>query len=71
MITYRCIAGHGETNAAALDATGVAPWVREPALLGEGLVQALGRASRAGDARMGPRAAGVCDLLFPAPALIA
>ncbi|WP_151082925.1 MGDG synthase family glycosyltransferase [Nocardioides cynanchi] len=71
MITYRCIAGHGETNAAALDATGVAPWVREPALLGEGLVQALGRASLSGDARIGPRAANVVDLLFPAPALIA
>jgi len=71
MITYRCIAGHGETNAAALDATGVAPWVREPALLGEGLVQALGRASLAGDARIGPRAANVVDLLFPATALIA
>jgi UDP-N-acetylglucosamine:LPS N-acetylglucosamine transferase len=71
MITYRCIAGHGETNAAALDATGVAPWVREPALLGDGLLQALGRASGAGDARMGPWAATVADLLYPAPALIA
>jgi processive 1,2-diacylglycerol beta-glucosyltransferase len=71
MITYRCIAGHGETNAAALDAAGVAPWVREPALLGEGLVRALGRASRAGDARIGPGAASVADLLYPAPALIA
>jgi processive 1,2-diacylglycerol beta-glucosyltransferase len=71
MITYRCIPGHGETNAAALDAAGVAAWVREPALLGEGLVQALGRASLSGDTRIGACAASVVDRLFPAPALIA
>jgi UDP-N-acetylglucosamine:LPS N-acetylglucosamine transferase len=71
MITYRCIPGHGETNAAALDAAGVAAWVREPALLGEGLVQALGRASLSGDTRIGASAASVVDRLFPAPALTA
>jgi processive 1,2-diacylglycerol beta-glucosyltransferase len=71
MITYRCIAGHGESNAAALDAAGVAPWVRDPALLGAGLLRAFDRVSGAGDARMGPRAADVVDLLFPAPALTA
>jgi processive 1,2-diacylglycerol beta-glucosyltransferase len=71
MLTYRCIPGHGETNAAALDAAGDAPWVREPALLGTGLVQALGRASQGGDTRMGPRTPGVVDSLFPASALIA
>jgi UDP-N-acetylglucosamine:LPS N-acetylglucosamine transferase len=71
MITYRSVAGHGETNAAALHAAGVAPWVREPGLLGEALVQALGRASVGGDTRMGPRTRGVVDALFPAPALIA
>jgi processive 1,2-diacylglycerol beta-glucosyltransferase len=71
MLTYRSVAGHGETNAAALHATGVAPWVREPGRLGEGLVQALGRASLEGDTRMGPWARGVVDSLFPAPALIA
>lgn len=71
MLTYRCLAGHGETNAAALHVTGVAPWVREPDLLGEGLVQALGRASLGGDMRMGPQPGRVVDSLFPAPALIA
>jgi processive 1,2-diacylglycerol beta-glucosyltransferase len=71
MLTYRSVAGHGETNAAALHAAGVAPWVREPGLLGEGLVQALGRASLGGDTRVRPRAGGVVDSLFPASALIA
>lgn len=29
--SYRCIPGHGLTNAAALDEAGVAAWIREPA----------------------------------------
>ncbi len=29
--SYRCIPGHGLTNAAALDEAGVATWIREPA----------------------------------------
>ena len=28
MLSYRCIAGHGETNARALDAAGLVPWAR-------------------------------------------
>ncbi|MEV6483745.1 UDP-N-acetylglucosamine--N-acetylglucosamine transferase [Streptomyces sp. NPDC051576] len=31
--SYGCIPGHGLTNAAALDAAGVAAWIREPAQL--------------------------------------
>lgn len=27
-VTYRCISGHGETNAAALDRAGMVPWIR-------------------------------------------
>ena len=27
-VTYRCISGHGETNAAALDRAGIVPWIR-------------------------------------------
>ncbi len=29
VITYRCLAGHGRTNAAALDAAGLVPWIRD------------------------------------------
>jgi len=71
MITYRCIAGHGETNAAALDAAGLAPWVREPSGLPTALVQALCLASVPGAARPGPRSPGVVDSLFRTSALIA
>ncbi|WP_329202948.1 MGDG synthase family glycosyltransferase [Streptomyces sp. NBC_01435] len=31
VVSYRCIPGHGQTNAAALHEAGLAPWVREPA----------------------------------------
>ncbi|MFI1760914.1 glycosyltransferase [Streptomyces sp. NPDC020800] len=31
VVSYRCIPGHGLTNAAALDAAGAAVWVRDPA----------------------------------------
>lgn len=33
VVSYRCIPGHGLTNAAALDQAGLAPWVRDPAEL--------------------------------------
>ena len=32
--TYRCIPGHGRTNAAALEEAGLAAWIRQPAKLG-------------------------------------
>ena len=41
VLTYRCLPGHGETNAAALDEAGLIPWVRNGADLSEALVQAL------------------------------
>jgi len=37
VITYRCLAGHGRTNAAALDDAGLVPWIRDR----DGLVAAL------------------------------
>ena len=40
-VTYRCIPGHGETNAAALDRAGIVPWIRNAAELGPRLRQAL------------------------------
>ncbi|MFD7908047.1 glycosyltransferase [Kitasatospora sp. NPDC059747] len=30
-VSYRCIPGHGQTNAAALDEAGLAPWIEDPA----------------------------------------
>ena len=49
MVTYRCIAGHGETNAAALDAAGLAPWVRDPDGLAVALLRALTTPTARGD----------------------
>jgi processive 1,2-diacylglycerol beta-glucosyltransferase len=40
-VTYRCISGHGETNAAALDRAKIVPWIRSRAELGPRLQQAL------------------------------
>ncbi|GIG61911.1 hypothetical protein Lfu02_62830 [Longispora fulva] len=41
VLTYRCLPGHGLTNAAALDAAGWVPWIREPADLTDALKRAL------------------------------
>lgn len=41
VVSYRCIPGHGRTNAAALDEAGLAPWVREPDQLAPTLAQLL------------------------------
>jgi UDP-N-acetylglucosamine:LPS N-acetylglucosamine transferase len=30
VMTYRCLPGHGRTNAEALDADGSVPWIRSP-----------------------------------------
>ncbi|MFE7706375.1 hypothetical protein ACFU6I_11365 [Streptomyces sp. NPDC057486] len=39
--SYRCIPGHGRTNAAALDEAGLAAWMRDPADLGPVLTELL------------------------------
>jgi UDP-N-acetylglucosamine:LPS N-acetylglucosamine transferase len=49
--TYRCIPGHGRTNAAALEQAGLAAWVRRPEELGPVLE----------DLVSGPRGAGQRD----------
>ncbi len=69
MVTYRCVAGHGETNAAALDQAGLAPWARDPAELRRLLLSALrAPAPRTQAAWM---TADVVDTLFPVSSLIA
>ncbi|WP_372487953.1 glycosyltransferase [Streptomyces guryensis] len=51
VVSYRCIPGHGQTNAAALDEAGLAAWIRDPADLGPVLAELLhgarGQAQRA------------------------
>ena len=37
VLTYRCLPGHGRTNAAALDAEGLVPWIRSRDALAQGL----------------------------------
>lgn len=49
--TYRCIPGHGRTNAAALEQAGLAAWVRRPEQLGPVLEELIS----------GPRGAGQRD----------
>lgn len=44
-LTHRCLPGHGETNAAALDAAGLAPWSHSVAELAVNLEAALERSS--------------------------
>ncbi|WP_432994707.1 MGDG synthase family glycosyltransferase [Dactylosporangium sp. CA-233914] len=41
VLTYRCIPGHGRTNAEALDRIGWVPWIRDRAALAGGLCAAL------------------------------
>ena len=41
VVTYRCIAGHGETNASVLDRAGLVPWIRSYAQLGDGISKAI------------------------------
>jgi UDP-N-acetylglucosamine:LPS N-acetylglucosamine transferase len=43
VITYRCLPGHGLTNARALDESGLAPWVRAPSDLSDALAAAVVR----------------------------
>ncbi|WP_051969402.1 MGDG synthase family glycosyltransferase [Kitasatospora azatica] len=41
VVSYRCLPGHGVTNAAALDEAGLAVWIRGERRLGKALVEAL------------------------------
>lgn len=43
-VTYRPIAGHGATNALALESAGLVPWIRSPAELTDALEGLLSRA---------------------------
>ncbi|MFD8392636.1 glycosyltransferase [Streptomyces sp. NPDC059680] len=69
VVSYRCIPGHGRTNAAALDEAGLAAWIREPADLGPVLAELLhgprGRAQRAAGLELHRSAPG------PVPAIAA
>lgn len=69
MITYRGIAGHGETNAAALEEAGFAPWARDSWQLLQHLAIALH--VRPGWAARPWPSTDVVDALFPVPSLTA
>jgi UDP-N-acetylglucosamine:LPS N-acetylglucosamine transferase len=71
VLTYRCLPGHGRTNAAALDAEGLVPWIRSRG----GLAQGLTCAGAAGTAVVDPRRAeldaALAALLPPTSAAVA
>jgi UDP-N-acetylglucosamine:LPS N-acetylglucosamine transferase len=58
--SYRCIPGHGPTNAAALDEAGVAVWIRDHTDLGPTLTDLL-------DGPLGRRQRSTALALFAAP----
>ncbi len=70
MITYRCIAGHGETNASALDVARLAPWAHDPAALRRALLSALHLRAVWPETHPWP-ASEVVDALFPVSSLSA
>jgi UDP-N-acetylglucosamine:LPS N-acetylglucosamine transferase len=43
VVTYRCLPGHGRTNAAALEEAGWADWVRDDRALASAIIGAFGR----------------------------
>ena len=45
VLSYRCLPGHGITNAAALDEAGLAVWIREESRLAPVLAATLANAS--------------------------
>ncbi|WP_051950967.1 MGDG synthase family glycosyltransferase [Actinacidiphila yeochonensis] len=73
VLSYRCIPGHGQTNAAALAEAGLAPWVRDPRALAAAVGQALegdgaGRALFDGGVCAATAVADVARGAAPAPA---
>jgi UDP-N-acetylglucosamine:LPS N-acetylglucosamine transferase len=64
LVSYRCIPGHGETNADALHRAGLAPWARSETELRTALRQALDHTHRGrGTLRLASR--DVVDLALP------
>jgi UDP-N-acetylglucosamine:LPS N-acetylglucosamine transferase len=63
VLTYRCLPGHGTTNAQALHDAGLARWVRDPAELGGVLAGLL-------DGDVGRRQRAVAGDLFRAPSAV-
>ena len=63
-VSYRCIPGHGETNAAALEAAGLVPWARTEDALSQRLREALARPARR-DPALVPGGHDLVDVLFP------
>ena len=64
VVTYRCLPGHGATNARALDEAGLATWVRRPDELAGTLSDIL-------DGQLGKRQLATSGELFDAPCPVA
>jgi UDP-N-acetylglucosamine:LPS N-acetylglucosamine transferase len=67
VISYRCLSGHGSTNAAALDRAGWAPWAHKPEELTALLAASLSRTPIALPAPSGDPAALIADLALRRP----
>lgn len=63
-LSYRCLPGHGRTNAAALDQAGLIPWVRHKSQLRGGLALALATGRVAGRTHAAS-VPDVIDVVFP------
>ena len=63
VLSYRCLPGHGETNAAALEQAGLASWVREPERLAAALRRALAQPRHT--SRSAVPTLDLVDLLLP------
>ncbi|WP_051839469.1 hypothetical protein [Streptomyces sp. NRRL F-5126] len=70
VMSYRCIPGHGRTNAAALDEAGLASWVRDAGrlstVIGELATGALGERQRAQGLALFPRGTGPAAVIAAA-----
>ena len=63
-LSYRCLPGHGKTNAQALDQAGLIPWARNATELRRELAAALGSPRTTSRLRQ-PRGLDVVDAIFP------
>jgi hypothetical protein len=72
VLTYRCLPGHGRTNAAALDAEGLVPWIRSRGGLAQGLTCAGAAGTTVGvDPRQAELDAALAALLPTTSAAVA
>ena len=66
-VSYRCLPGHGEANAAALESAGLIPWARDARQLEQTLARSLTKADHAVGTRhmTNPVGLDIVDAVFP------